>query len=274
MGRRDEAGNFRRKVAWKKALRDPLVICAGIGALLFAAYAGVEAWRHPPIAYTPAMAASDAAEFEAATGRRPNPGEAAKMKSDWIADELLFREALARHVELTDPEIRKRMIDKQRYAIAGAPNDPGEEDLVDFYATHQDRYRAEPRISMAQVYFAAAPRDGADILARLNRGEAVKGDDFWMGSRLPDYGFSMLRGLFGQSVLNALQSAPTGRWIGPLAGPRGYHFVLKQGQSPARRLSFGEVRAQVAQDWAMDQTARAVNAHIAQLQEKYDVADR
>lgn len=254
--------------------RDPLVLCLGAGGLLFAAYHAMDARRHPAIAYTPAIARAQAGEFEALTGRKPSPAEAAGLKADWIGDEILFREAIARQVPLTDPEIRKRLIDKERYRIAGAPADPGEEDLVNFYATHQDRYHAEPRTSFTQVYFAQMPRDPATTLAALNRGEAVKGDDFWMGSRLPAYGDSMVRGLFGQGLLDRLRAAPAGRWFGPVASARGWHYLRKEAQWPAARLSFAQARDQVRQDFMAEQARAAVEAALARLKERYDVADR
>lgn len=261
-----------RRARALRLARDPLVVFLLAGVAIFAAYFAVDRLqRGDPIRYTPEIARQQVAEFEGASGRKATAADRARLRDDYIGDELLFREALARGMHLTDPEIRARMVDNLRYLVVGAPADPTEEQLIDFYAAHPDLYRSEPGISFAHVFFAQRPRDSAALLARLNAGETVAGEDFWMGRAFPDYGISMIRGMFGQPFLAGLERAPAGRWYGPVQSPRGWHFVRKTGRRAATRIPYATARAQVRQDYLAARGREALDKEIRTLKGKYDV---
>jgi PPIC-type PPIASE domain len=188
-----------------------------------------------------------------------------------VSNEILFREAVARGMHLTDSTTRARLVDRLRFMIAGAPATPSEADLLDYYSEHTELYRAEPQISLTQVFFAKPPAAPAEVLAALNRGEQVRADDFWMGSSFPNYGESMLRGMFGTDVLDAARAAPIGTWVGPHLSPRGTHFLRVDARNPAALMRFTDVRDQVAQDMMAARTSAAVAAEVRKLEEAYDV---
>ncbi|PCD02113.1 hypothetical protein COC42_11585 [Sphingomonas spermidinifaciens] len=257
----------------RRLLRDPLFAFLIAGIAMFVAYAAIEARRTPPVAYTPEIERALVEEFEALAGRDARPADRARMKRDWLTEELLFREAIDRNLHLTDADTRKRLVDKVRYLIAGAPAEPDEAALVDYYSSNLSRYRGEPRTSFEQVFRAERPADAAALLQRLNVGSAVAGDDFWLGRDFPRYGDSMVRGIFGQPFVKALHAAPPGRWVGPIRSPRGWHFVKKREALPAALIPYDQIRDQVRQDLVMAETARAIDAALGRLREKYDVGE-
>ncbi len=251
--------------------REPLFLFLLVGAAIFLGYYIAESRRSDPIRYTPEIEKQLVEEFEAVSGRQATSEDRARMRDDYIGDELMFREAIARGMYLTDPATRERMVDRMHYLIAGAPVEPTEEQLIDFYASHSDMYRTEPGISFTQLFFANHPGNPADILARLNHGENVASDDFWLGRDFPNYGNSMIRGMFGQQFLKDLEDSQTGRWFGPIRSPRGWHFVRKTGVSAPQRISYADARSQVKQDYMLSGTRAALDKEIAKLKEKYDV---
>lgn len=255
------------------ALRDPLVPFLAAGVLLFAGYAWLQAAGREPIRVTPQTEAALVDDFEALTGRTATSQDRARLRREHIARELLLRDALARNIHLTSPEVREALIEKERFLIAGAPAEPTEEELVDYYAGHLDRYQGEPRTSFTHVFRASQPGDARAVLAALNKGETARSDDFWLGADFPQYGESMLRGLFGQKFLENLNRAPTGRWIGPLQSPRGWHFVRVERREPAQRRPYAIVRDQVRQDVMNARTSSAIDAQVARLKETYDVVE-
>lgn len=260
------------RTLWTLAKGEPLIPFAIAGAAIFAAYFVVEkTGRGDPIRYTPEIARQQVADFEAVSGRKATAADRARMRDDYISDELLFREAIDRGLYLTDPETRARLIDKQRYMVAGAPVEPTEEQMIDFYAAHPDLYRSEPGISFSHIFFAEQPKNPQAILARLNAGGTVAGDDFWMGRDFPRYGLSMIRGMFGQSFLAGLEKAANGRWYGPVRSPRGWHFVRKTGTQAPARIPYAQARGQVRQDMMQAGTKAAMDREIGKLKEKYDV---
>jgi peptidyl-prolyl cis-trans isomerase C len=121
-------------------------------------------------------------------------------------------------------------------------------------------------------YEKAPPADAPAVLARLNTGGAVPGEDFPMGRDLPEYGVSMLRGIFGQQFLDTVSKAPDGQWIGPVRSIRGWHFVRVTGRGDGRMLPYAEARDQVLRDFTAEQTAAALKKEVDRLKQDVDVA--
>lgn len=270
-------GNDGRKAKWHsiamRLLRDPFFLFLIVGSAIFLAYYITQQSRSNPITYGPDIEKQLVENFETISGRKAGPADKEKLREEYIGDELMFREALERGLHLSDSETRERLIDQLRYMVVGAPVEPTEEQLVDYYASHPDLYRTEPGISFTQIFFANAPTEAgaADILARLNRNENVKGDDFWLGRDFPNYGQSMIRGIFGQPFLTQLSDNPMERWYGPVRSSRGWHFVRKSGTKPSAPIPYATARPQVRQDFMVNSTGDALNQEIEKLKEKYDV---
>ncbi|WP_156677759.1 peptidyl-prolyl cis-trans isomerase [Sphingomonas profundi] len=256
---------------WRNMWSDPLILFLLIGGGFFLAYTLVT--RHGErIEVTRGMQASLATDYETMTGHRPDAAQQAKLVRDYVANEMLFREAIERGLHLTDKATKQRLIDRLRFMITGTPAEPTEEQLINHYSEHMDLYRSEPQMSFEHVYFTEPPADPAAALARLNRGERVAGDDFWMGRTFPNYGQSMIRGMFGQPFLDAIGKAPPGRWFGPVRSIRGVHFVKVTGTAPPGLIPYPDIREQVRQDYMTAQTGGAIDAEVSKLERKYDVA--
>ncbi|HUD92085.1 peptidylprolyl isomerase [Sphingobium sp.] len=261
-----------RTVAGRIA-RDPLFAFSLAGLALFGGYQIVQRLEKPPVVFTPEIEQAQVADFQTLTGRKPTATDRARLKADYIAEELLFREAINRNMHLTDGETRKRLVDKVRYLIAGAPPEPGEEQLVDYYSEHLSLYRAEPRTSFTQIFRQEKPADAALLVAQLNAGQTIDGEDFWLGRDFPRYGDSMVRGIFGQPFVDTLRTAPQGRWIGPVQSPRGWHFVKKSESIASAMIPFPAIRDQVRQDYMIAHSNAAIGQALAGLKEKFDVEE-
>jgi peptidyl-prolyl cis-trans isomerase C len=265
MGGADESP--RRPAAWWVRLRrEPLVAFLLAGGLLFAVHAAIEARRSEPVRLTAATRAALATDFEALAGRPPGPGEIARLEREYVVDELLLREAIARGLHLRSSAVRGRLVEEMRLEIAGPLPDPGDEELVDFYAEHLDLYQAEPSLSFEHLFLRERPADGDGLRARLLSGERLSGDPFPRGLAFTRYGRSILRGMFGTSFVDALWAAPTGRWSGPLESMHGWHYVRPTERVDATLLPFDAVRDQVEGDFLADAIERAVERHVAAIE--------
>ncbi|GGE07210.1 hypothetical protein GCM10011529_12020 [Polymorphobacter glacialis] len=260
----------------RRLLRDPLAIFLALGAALFLGWWALGR-SHNTIEISAAVQQSLVADYRMMTGREPDAAQRRKLVKDYVADEILFREAIERGMHLTDRTTKARLVDRLRFLIAGAPQTPSEADQLDFYSEHGDLYRAEPQITLDQVFFTALPvsKEGPPapdaILAALNRGDRIDGDDFWMGKRFPNYGESMLRGMFGAPVLAAARKAPIGTWVGPYPSARGVHYLRVAARNPPALMRYTDVRDQVRQDMAAAQSSGAVDAAITRMEAKYAV---
>lgn len=265
--------NSAAAAAWQRARRlwrDPLTVFLCAGLVLF----GVDAL----VAERPEVIDVDRrtqealfADYATLSGHVPDAAEKRRLLGDHIQDELLFREALKRGVHLSDGVVRARLTERMKTDLGGRPAEPAEDELLAFYASHKAAYTVEPAMSFDHVFFAAAPPDAAAVLARLNRGEAVAGDDFWMGSKLPRYGESMISATFGLQFMQDMRGLPLGKWAGPLTSSRGVHFVrVVQRHAPVVQ-SYAEVRGQVRQDFNAERAKAALAAEMERIGKSYTV---
>lgn len=254
-----------------RLVRDPLLAFAVAGAALFIGYSQLAPPSEPPVRLGNETRSGLIADFESRAGRKASSEDIARLERDWITDELLFREALDAGIHLADSVVRARMVEEMRYRITGLLPDPSEEQLVNHYADHRERYLSEPSISFEHVYFERLENAQAGVLDRLRQGEALQGDAFWQGKTFPGYGESMIRGLFGQAFLDAIKESPSGVWMGPVKSTRGVHFVLISESHEPTLMPFEVVRQQVENDFLVLVIERKVEAQIGQIRSRYQV---
>jgi hypothetical protein len=219
-------------------LREPLAGFLLIGALFFALHGALRE-DVSPVTLSSAGRAALYADFRALMGREPTDAERAALVREYYRDEVLHREALREDLARVDAQVRSVLIDRMRQRVSGELAEPTARALVDYYAAHLERYRSEARISFEQRVYAAPPADAQALLRALAAGTAPPGIEAAQGSRFPAYGISMLRGLFGQQLLDTLQQLPLDEWHGPYAGPSGWHVFRVTSREEPVLLPYG-----------------------------------
>jgi hypothetical protein len=255
----------------ERLLREPLLAFLAIGALLFLGHRLQQSRAAEPIVLPAAARAALIADFEKMTGRPAIADDVTRIEQEFVADEILFREALAQGLHLSDSAVRARLVEEMRLRITGPLPEVTDEQLVNHYSEHLDRYRSEPAASFQHVFFAERPAEPEALLARLRSGTPVAGEPFGRGAEFSRYGRSMLRGLFGQDFTAALWTAPVGEWTGPLQSQFGWHYVRVGERQPPALLPFEQVRQQVENDLLVDTLERAVGRHVRDAMPRHEV---
>jgi hypothetical protein len=260
----------------KRLLREPLTVFLLIAAALF----GLDAWRgdadlaarasgvagdgsESEIVVTADIVAALEDDFAFLEGRPPTAEETERIVQAWLDEEIVFREALRQGMHWTDGKVRASLIEKVRVLWAGEPEQPTEEQLVEHYVQNMDRYYSEPRVTFRQVFYEQKPEQPERVLEQLRRGDRVAGDAFWLGEAITDYAESILRSSFGGEFYNQLAAAPLGQWIGPVASPRGHHYVLVTERRAPEPLAYANIRERLVRDWIEAQQLR----HVAERTE-------
>jgi hypothetical protein len=198
-----------RPLRW---LRAPLLHFLAGGAALFWVVHG----SGPPAA--PVVVTADDVrrlrlDYSRETGLAPTPADEAALVDTAIAEELLFREAVARGLDRNDRSVRNWLVEQMRVLSDGAAEDPdrlyerarrlgldrtdvvvrrllvqkmrllaarlderppSDAELEAFYAAQRDAYRPPDRVSFWHVFLAsAAPAADAAALLARLRREAV-----------------------------------------------------------------------------------------------------
>lgn len=264
-------------------LRDPLLHFALLGALLFAVYQWIGApGKEEPrgrILVDDAVIESLEQGFQAVWKRQPNEAERTGLIEDYIAEQLLYREALRLGLDEGDVVIRRRLRQKMEFLLQDqlAQLEPSETELAAFYEENAQRYRRAPRLSFVQVYLGSgAGGDAAEaLLVKLREGGDLDVDALGQPSLLPRVVRSENAGavgrLFGEEFAQALLEGQTGVWFGPVPSSYGEHLVLLEEREEGRLPPLDEVRGDVLRDYRFQKGEETQAALIERLKENYDI---
>jgi peptidyl-prolyl cis-trans isomerase C len=204
-------------------------------------------------------------------GRRPTDAETQILISQWVDEEVLFREALAQQMHLSDSKMRAHLVEKVRMLWAGSPEPVDEAELLDFYMENMESYYTEPTLSFSQVYFEELTSDAAHVLSTLQAGEVVDGEPFWLGKNLNSYSESILRSSFGGEFYEALKAAPVDQWVGPVESVRGFHFARVSNKGEPELMPYQAVRERLDQDWSAYHRRQNVSVRTETVKERFTI---
>lgn len=212
--------------------------------------------------------------------------ERARLVEDFVREEVMYREAVALGLDENNYSARRRLIAQLEYINQGFVHESleiFEQDLLDHYQEHRDRYFAAAQITFTHVYFGSE-RHGeqthakaTEELAHVNEKSlpfhlaASRGDHFLYHRNYVNKEREEVASHFGESFANEvfeLQSENT-TWQGPLISAYGAHLVLvtsiKVGYFPA----LDEVRARVAGDVARVKVEEAQEKLYQEMRSAY-----
>lgn len=267
--------------------RDPLFLFLVLGGGLFVAHATLGPASEPAverIVISPAVLDSLDRQFEATWRRPPNETERQTLIDGHIAEEVLYREALAIGLDTDDVIVRRRMRQKMEFLLEGQLDEaaPKDADLRAFFDARRDRYRDDPRMTFRHIYLASAgepetPSAWREMAARLNAGVPLA-TEVRGGGMLPDVmedaPANDVDRVFGAGFSKLLGEVPEGRWTGPVASAYGWHLVAVEAFEPPPEVSFDDVRAAVERDYLYQRQDEARTALVDRLKQGYDIVIR
>lgn len=196
---------------------------------------------------------------------------------------IVYHRALKMGLHLSDPIVRRILVEKVRLIIGRAAPKPSEQELADWYAAHRDEYAQAGRVSLRQLFFDRGRRgdDGAREAAAaaavraeghgLEVERSLGGDPFVMGSRLAAQGRNDLTKLFGPGFADEALALPQGVWSKPVESPYGWHLLWIDERIDARVPGLSEVRSRVEKSYESGKREQRVEAFLADARTRYTV---
>jgi parvulin-like peptidyl-prolyl isomerase len=256
----------------KKMTRDPLLLFALVGIIIFILYYALEDNDLPTITLSREVRVQLVEEYEAITGLQATPKAILQLEKNYITDELLFREAVNAGMHLIDPASRASLIEKMRFRLSALVPEPSDAELINYYAQNMQQYYTETALSFEHVYFATLPMNAEILSAKLQSGESPNGDKFVHGNKFVDISEGMLRGIFGEDFLTAIQSLEVMQWQGPISSNHGLHYVRLQKKVPPQPMPFSLARNIIANDLVQMSIDQAIESKIQVLKSQYEIA--
>ncbi|WP_317930448.1 peptidylprolyl isomerase [Halioxenophilus sp. WMMB6] len=206
----------------------------------------------------------------------------------YVRDEALFREARALGLDEGDSAIRRRLIQSLQFSLqlppGGTAQLPSDEQLRAYLADHQQRYLRSVTLTLSQIYFDSQRRgrDGAwqaaqQLLATMNRDEQT--DWLALGDRYPyqrsqyQVTETTLAAEWGEAAASQLfgETAPEGRWFGPVLSEQGVHLVRIESRQPAELPAFATLKPLLQAQWLAEAREQALQAAEAAIVARYQV---
>jgi peptidyl-prolyl cis-trans isomerase C len=272
--------------------QEPLLHFLVAGAAIFALTSAIDEGDGPeqgaagpgqapaPIVVDSARRETLRASLEAELGRPPSDEEVVRAVDGWVADEALYREAVALGLDRGDLIVRRRLIQNLRFVLAGrqTPPTPDEATLRAHYEAHREAFERPGRYTLEHVFLSEGDSEvlgfrAAAALDALRRGDdpATVGDPFLHGRRFERQTVEALAQRLGQPFVAELPGLPAGEWAGPVLSTFGVHLVRIVDVVPGGVAPFEEVRAQVEAAWLDAEQARLDEAELREVIGRYPV---
>ncbi|MDP3857016.1 MAG: peptidylprolyl isomerase [Stagnimonas sp.] len=209
--------------------------------------------------------------------------ESPQAANQWLEDEVLYREAVARGLGEGDLIIRRRLVQKMRLLLEVGADvaEPSEAQLRDWIAAHAGRYGGVARLSFDHLFLSRGRHDarlGADATAMAetlrqqpDADLAALSDPHPGGTHIEALSAVELDRQFGKALAPQLGELPVGSWQGPLASSLGLHFVRIR-ERHLQTPDYPAVRERAQRDWLLDQRELQTQRALDRLKARYGIA--
>ena len=278
------------KPTWRQFTREPLVRFFSVGALIFLVANIVQHGRESAsrqILVDAQIERRLIAVNEAQYGVAPTPQQLAKLVDNYVAEEMLYREALHMGLDREDEIIRRRLIQKMQFlqqdmASAAAPPRAA---LRAYYESHPALFLSPESVSFQQVFFSADRGGSGAALARAEHaslasnggggrqgGGELRGDEFPISIPGAPLTRDQATGIFGPTpIVDALFAVPENQWSAPVRSAYGWHVLRVSRRQPPSRLPFDAVEDQVRGDFLTEQATAAEQQQLNALHSRFEV---
>jgi len=225
------------------------------------------------------------ARFQRTWQRPPTEQELRGALEQFIRQEVLYREALARGYDRDDLVVRRAMQQKMEFlAQSQATREPPTDEEVEAYFTlRQERYRTPAVVDFAQVFVnpdahqADVEGVAGNLLERLRREDpdpsavASLGDPIMLRAVYSGQTEQDLRSQFGESFAEAVLAQEPGAWDGPVPSGYGLHLVKVLHRQDSRVPDWKQVAQQIVGDMEYDARAAAKEQLYQEIAQTYQV---
>ena len=281
--------DFRIPPGRHRLAREPLLHFAVAGALLYGAHAWLAGGSShggdsPVVRITRGQVDWLEDSWHRQWQRPPSGKEIRGLVSDFLEEELLYREARELELDENDTIVRRRLAQKMRFLVedTARPEDPSEDALRRIHAAQPDRFARPARASFTHIFFSrerrgeSAERAAAELLERLSGIEGGAGDPEGGDPFLLERDFVLeeepsIASIFGGEFAKTVVDLEPGRWQGPIVSGYGFHLVRVGERRETSARPFEEVRDQVMEAWRYEEQAAAKERYFDALLEKYEV---
>lgn len=253
----------------KNILREPLLHFIIIGVFLFLISSWVENRRKlasQEIVIDDNVVERMTNQYQQQMGKPLGDEGLNAMISQYIQNEIYYREALKLGLGNNDEIIRRRLSQKYMFLLTdiAVPKTPSDADLKKYFSENISLFREKGSLTFTHIYFSP---DVDGIEGAKNRAEQVYkkignitieaasqlGDSFLLENRFANATQIQVRKIFGVSALtNSIFKMKPHQWSRPIESGYGWHLVYVEKVNQAADPLFESVKNEVLKSWQND----------------------
>lgn len=214
----------------------------------------------------------------------------------YIEEEVLYREAIARGMDADDYVIRRRLVQKMEFLTESQTDEPTKEVLREFYDNRQSLFKSPDKMTFTHIFLSQdlrgdqAHQAAESLLSELERNKIEFNQATGYGDQFPyntnyverseqevgaHFGSAFADTLFSQAgFTNAGDSIeasdqPINQWLGPIKSSFGSHLVLVRSRIPGTVESFEQSLPAISAAYRAEQQSQKRRETIAKLKDQY-----
>lgn len=213
--------------------------------------------------------------WKSQVGRNPNDDEIARIITNLVEEEILYREALALGLDKEDRIIKRRLAQKISFLKEeSVPEVPSIDELNDYFNLNKDKYFVDSKYTFTHYFYSSdkaskkrSLKGYDDIYKNLN----IKSDPFFLGKNFVDVSSKQIDSDFGDNFSLNLNGSELNKWLGPYESAFGHHIIyitnFKEGFYP----DLTSVLQKVEVDYMLNQKDIALKSFLDEIRSEYKI---
>ena len=266
----------------KRILKEPLLHFFLIGVGLFVVYGLVNQSDATDSDNTIVVSSGRVEQLATVFGktwqRPPSVEELKRLIDDFVLEEIYYRKAVAMGIDRDDTIIRRRLRQKLEFLTddAAALAEPTEEELAEYLAANEDKFRQPPVYTFDQVYFNPEKHGDdpeaeiAQQLFLLRAGNQV-GDASLLPPAFEQMQRNTVDGTFGIGFSGKLDDMVVDQWQGPVRSGLGIHLIKLKSRTVGQLPELSQIRTLVQREWSNEKRIATRNRMNERFLKDYEV---
>jgi peptidyl-prolyl cis-trans isomerase C len=269
--------------------KEPLIQFLLLGACIYGAYALYGAPDEDSgdrtVLVDTARIGGFVSGWQSRFNRPPTDQELDGMISQFVREDIFYREAVAMGLDEDDTITRRRMAQKLEFLTKDIARlkEPAEGELEQYFEDNKALYREPDLITFSHVFLDPDKRDettlddAAALLAELEAAgepdaETLNaGDRFMLQSYYPEKSELDVRRQLGSGFAESVMQLEPGQWHGPVLSGYGVHLVYVHDFRAAPAPVFADVEEYVLENWKEVQQEEFNEQYFESLKSRYDI---
>jgi parvulin-like peptidyl-prolyl isomerase len=260
-------------------LREPLLHFLLIGTALFFAYyqlndAAVD--NDKSIRITKADLDKLSAAWFKSKGRTPSYEEKQEQLDNFIQEQILYSEAVARDLDKNDETVRIHLANKMKFVFDDLSfiAEPTDEELRKFLSDNSSKFMESAAISFNQIVFtqdkasADIYKDAKQFLQKLKNSSSSKisaiGDKVELSKKA-------ISNIFGEEFASAAFVLPIKSWQEPIRTKHGVHLIYIHSRTNEHVPELSDIRENVLAQWRKKKRDEANEIFYKNLYKDYEI---